>query len=995
MRFDYGTNGQINMPRFFQTNYDKFQIESPSNRFNTDFRECQLGAYWALLAHFTCGEEPALVSLPTGAGKTALMMALCFGLKIERALIICPWEPLRTQLRKAFDTLEILKTIKALPSTIGGPDTFEVSTSLSDKAKWEELRKFDVVFATPKTASPSSLVTEPPKGLFDLVIIDEAHHEPAPSWRKLLDSFIESKLVLMTATPFRRDKRRIQAPLVYHYPMGRALKSSICVPIEYLKVDSAADSNATDKKLCVAVKQLRQKNTQAKQSKILVRTDSVKNAKDLVGLYEAEGIKLGLVVHSNETEHTKIFADLAANNLDGLVCVSMLTEGIDLPNLKLAVLHSPPKSLPLTIQLLGRICRASKGSNSAYLIAAPENVNGEMRELYRTDQTWSEVIPILAQQAIKNLGKQQKVRSTTDNSEVDVDLDSLEPFLVCDIFRVSQPPDFTTRHDFADTNVEICLWEVLNGEVLVIVTEQEECPIWAKNTSLIGALYDLHLFYFDRTNLLLFENSTNRRLAKAIRRTITKVAGCARLDAETLIKAMSPLKTGDYSVVGMFNVTEHGGFNPAYKTIVGRAVDNSVLPLEGRVFAPGHAFASIASTGETRGIALRKARLWSLQRATITAFVNWCKGLAKELSRPKPLPGLPSLEHLARIEKTPKGTLTELPLCIMLDEAYLSAATKVEVFDKNEVLVETHAHLPQLTTKTVDSINDVLRCEFGFKGSKNILNFKFSALDNEQWVEENSSGISFKFSMEFSPTRSFEGNATEYLTEYPPSIVLKNGSVLRGPDFLKASTFAITIPKTIEMLVASTQIFDWKTCDIALEAQKPKGGKLNVQEFALSKFKSFNKNTFIVNDDRSGEVSDFVVFDSNQKEVVFVHCKFAHRKDKKKPPVVGASLENALEVFSQAARSVEWAFSSDLTKRILERLGAPSALTKLEQGSKADFTKFCKTFHPSEWTYKIVVVQPGFSLKKLKGNTNILNLISNVHQWLARHNCSIEFWMQA
>lgn len=53
-------------------------ISSP----NSGFRPCQLGALHSVAAHFSVYDEPAIVSLPTGYGKTAVIMALPFvGLK--------------------------------------------------------------------------------------------------------------------------------------------------------------------------------------------------------------------------------------------------------------------------------------------------------------------------------------------------------------------------------------------------------------------------------------------------------------------------------------------------------------------------------------------------------------------------------------------------------------------------------------------------------------------------------------------------------------------------------------------------------------------------------------------------------------------------------------------------------------------------------------------------------------------------------------------------
>ena len=49
---------------------------------------------------------------------------------------------------------------------------------------------------------------ELPSNLFSMVIVDEAHHVPAPQWREIIDKFQKhAKIVFFTATPERADKQ--------------------------------------------------------------------------------------------------------------------------------------------------------------------------------------------------------------------------------------------------------------------------------------------------------------------------------------------------------------------------------------------------------------------------------------------------------------------------------------------------------------------------------------------------------------------------------------------------------------------------------------------------------------------------------------------------------------------------------------------------------------------------------------------------------------------
>ncbi|WP_346659404.1 helicase-related protein [Bradyrhizobium sp. 141] len=61
-----------------------------------------------------------------------------------------------------------------------------------------------------------------------------------------------------------------------------------------------------------------------------------------------------------KTGNAKSMAQLYDRGVNGtriVVCVDMLGEGVDLPNLKIAALHDTHKSLAVTLQFIGRITR--------------------------------------------------------------------------------------------------------------------------------------------------------------------------------------------------------------------------------------------------------------------------------------------------------------------------------------------------------------------------------------------------------------------------------------------------------------------------------------------------------------------------------------------------------------------------------------------------------------------------------------------------------------
>src|ERR1019366_6654194 len=109
----------------------------------------QVGAIHALASHFTVHDQPAIVTMPTGSGKTAVLMMLPFVLKSARALVITPSRLVRGQISEDFETLRTLREIGVLPDDVALPRVIELDKRISSADDWEALRDFDVVVSTP------------------------------------------------------------------------------------------------------------------------------------------------------------------------------------------------------------------------------------------------------------------------------------------------------------------------------------------------------------------------------------------------------------------------------------------------------------------------------------------------------------------------------------------------------------------------------------------------------------------------------------------------------------------------------------------------------------------------------------------------------------------------------------------------------------------------------------------------------------------------------
>ena len=75
----------------------------------------------------------------------------------------------------------------------------------------------------------------------------------------------------------------------------------------------------------------------------------------------------------------------------------MMGEGFDLPMLKIAAIHSPHKSLAVTLQFIGRFARTvGENIGSATFLAVPAEVEIEAERLYDTRAVWQEMVQNLS-----------------------------------------------------------------------------------------------------------------------------------------------------------------------------------------------------------------------------------------------------------------------------------------------------------------------------------------------------------------------------------------------------------------------------------------------------------------------------------------------------------------------------------------------------------------------------------------------------------------------
>lgn len=364
---------------------------------NSNLRDPQRDAYVAASEYFQRGGKKALIQLPVGCGKSGLAAILPFGIAEGRVLVIAPNLTIKDELYKAFDITNRQKcfwrqrTVLDDQSMTHGPyvctlDTGNLSVCEKSHVVLTNIQQFGT--------NAEKWLTKFPQRFFDLIIVDEAHHGAAASWKRVIERFPNAKVANLTATPFRSDRQELDGELIFRYPFKSAsikgyvkkLKASYVAPSELtftllgeqrtftleevlaMKEEEWFSRGVALSPLCNVsivdnslekLEQLRQTGT---KHQLIAVACSINHARQIRSLYQERGYETA-IVHSNpekaadEPANEEVMRDLYNGVLDCIVQVQMLGEGFDHPKLSVAAIFRPFRSLAPYIQFVGRILR--------------------------------------------------------------------------------------------------------------------------------------------------------------------------------------------------------------------------------------------------------------------------------------------------------------------------------------------------------------------------------------------------------------------------------------------------------------------------------------------------------------------------------------------------------------------------------------------------------------------------------------------------------------
>lgn len=902
------------------------------------FRKPQLAAIHSSLAHLISSPRTtATIVMPTGTGKTDTTAAIIVAGKFERTLIIVPTDALRTQTKEKLECLKTLRDINAVDEKILNPivETITGNISVDQLAR---LREANIVVTTPATTSlfGEETLQEFTK-IFSHLVIDEAHHAAARTWRDIKIAFNGKPCLQFTATPFREDGQDIGGKIIFNYPLSEAQKDGYFQEIEFHSVREYNPEKSDEVIAEKAVSLLRSDLSEGKNHILIARASTQKKAGSIYEIYKKYSDLSPILIHSNSGEKAKALADIREKKHRIIVCVNMLGEGFDLPELKIAALHDQHRSPNITLQFIGRLTRTQSKLGSSKFVAniANQKTEKQISNLYRESSDWGKIVKNISKEKIERQIKKDELMSgfseSHDNSEI-FEINP-NPKISAIAYRVkisNWDPDNFNDLSFKDSYIE---YKSISKDkkILIAAIRHEQSPEWAKTSEIKNTSWDLLVAYYKNEHETLFVHcSGNEKTRDRLIKKITK--GYKRIRGEVLFRSLYNIDRLKIQNVGLNRARR----NLRFTMHVGTDIKEVISEIEKGTSIKSNIFSTGFEEGKPTSIGCsHKGKLWEMNADGIDYWIDWCDKVSEKINDEN-ITMESILHNTMRAEKItscwPKNiTFWDWPNDI-----------KVETEKKIKLIIDSNPHLIEDIEISDLKIIEDTRIEISI-----------TANNEEHYIslilEED--GFRYK-AKDIDITQGVDPvHLEDFLNEHPLFLMTNKGEIIDG-NYRYFSPASINTKIPLEQI----QTWDWGDIDISKESMGKNNNQNTVQWYAFKKIE--NDYDIIFNDDGSREIADLIgIKESGNKIFVdLYHCKYMNRKDK-----LGARVSDLDVVAGQAVRSLKWAHSADkIFSQMIYRYqkSIASGFERVLKGTIDDIDELRLKSHHCDVVVNFNIIQP-------------------------------------
>ena len=934
----------------------KYQEEVRSNAGvdQPGLRPPQIGALHATLAHWSVSKKPATIVMPTGTGKTETMLALLVATEIERLMIVVPNAALRNQIVEKFLTLGILKKAGVLEMCASLPVVATLDhrpTSVEDVD--EIFKRSNVIVTTMQVAGQcDENIQERMAEHCSHLFIDEAHHIAARTWQEFKSKFDTRIVVQFTATPFRTDGKKVDGKFIYVYPLAKAQDEGYFRKIKFEAVQGLDEVEA-DRVIIERVgKRLVADLKLGHDHLVMARANNIDRAIKIHEMYKEYLSEFNpMVVHSRMSASDRTNAiDMLRNRISRIiVCVDMLGEGFDLPQLKISGLHDRHKSVAITLQFTGRFTRDCENIGDATVIANIEqsDIEDAVRSLYAEDADWNYLLKILSDERTGRQLKRERVLEGFTESLEGIPLQTLNPKMNAVVYRTNceewRPQNIDETMSIATS---IHTGPVINEaeRLAVFVTRDQSNVRWSSTKEVVDVEWNLYLVHWDQNTSLLYINSTKKndlheKLAKAICGD-----SVSRIFGEQMYRVLDGINRLMLANLGLSSTL---GRYIRYTMFVGSDITKQLNDTSYKMKRKSNLFGlGYSGDGKVTVGCSAKGKIWSMQSAgDFSEWLDWCRlvgsklidesietdSFIKSLIKPEMITECPAKPPIA----------VHWPELLLIDheeriKIRFGSEEWVGFYDCEIDIVYHNESLPIKFTVSTERVSATFEVRLSEGGAE------YPQVDGPD------------VSIDYRGKQSL----SEFFSKESPHIHFADGDFLIFNELFKLPQREERI--TFDLNKIETR--DWSGTDLRSESQGPNKNPHSIQRAVIEELLARKPGFDIVfDDDGSGEIADIVAVSEHDNRLIIelYHCKYAHGA------APGSRVSDLYEVCGQAQKSVHWRerpgrVLKRMMKRENDRLAA-GRVSRFERGDRKILRKLASRWRELEPDYRVWIVQPGVS----------------------------------
>ncbi len=341
-------------------------------------RDYQLECLKTIKDRYQAGVRRQLICLPTGSGKTVIFAKFPRYFRMQKQMLVLAHR--KELLDQAYDKIK---------------DTNPGLNVAVDQADRSAHPDCDVVIASVPTLGRrgSNRIQRLDPDRFFLVVVDEAHHATAATYKRVLEYFgvlapeSPKLLVGFTATPKRGDGQGLNAvfqEIAFSRSLPEMIQAKWLAPVAGYRVETDVDLSRVKTRMgdFVTSRLSQAVNTTPRNDLVVdvfrsnlkdrktlcfcvdvAHTDSVANA------FKEAGIPAAAVTGDMDpAKREKALEDFHTGRIQVLANCMVLTEGYDEPSITGIILARPTKSALLYTQMIGRGTRKYRGKENITII---------------------------------------------------------------------------------------------------------------------------------------------------------------------------------------------------------------------------------------------------------------------------------------------------------------------------------------------------------------------------------------------------------------------------------------------------------------------------------------------------------------------------------------------------------------------------------------------------------------------------------------------------